>query len=77
MKYNTKHYPTAEQAETGRHYIARWDHREGDGAAGTYDEAEYDAYEHEVLRRLGGTWTTETDDQGVYLVRQTRQVIEE
>lgn len=70
MTYDTHYMPTTAEAEAGLIYIATWDDAEGDGEAGTYDEAEYDAYLRRVLGALEGEWETETDDVGVYLRRR-------
>ena len=71
MKYDTSYLPTTEQADETTVYIATFeDDVPNDGEAGTYDEAEYDSYEREVIMGLDGEWTTETDENGVYLKRQ-------
>jgi hypothetical protein len=69
MIYNTTFFPTVEEASKSICYIATFEKDNPyDGTAGTYDEAEYNNYEREVLQKLPDGWETETDYDGVYLV---------
>ena len=69
MNYDTDYMPTTDEATDDLIYIATWTDAPDSGEACSYDEAEYDAYEAAVLRSLDGNWHTETDDTGVFLVR--------
>jgi hypothetical protein len=69
MTYDIEYFPTVEEASNGMCYIATFEEdNPHDGTSGTYDEAEYDSYEKKVLQKLPDGWTTETDEDGVYLV---------
>ena len=70
MIYNTNYSTTTPLARSGKVYIAIFDGDEKDGTGGTYDEQEFNEYRHVVLGQLSGNWTTETDEEGVYLVEE-------